>query len=68
MDAELQRWKAAGQFFDYLGFEIFYRVDGPPLGTAPILLAVHGYPFNSWDWSMIWPALTERFTVIAPPT
>lgn len=66
MDVELQGWKAAGRYFDYLGFEIFYRVDGPPLGSAPVLLAVHGYPFNSSDWSMIWPSLTERFTVIAP--
>jgi pimeloyl-ACP methyl ester carboxylesterase len=66
MDAELERWKSAGRYFDYLGFEIFYRVDGPPIGEAPVLLAIHGYPFNSWDWSLIWPALVERFTVIAP--
>lgn len=66
MDAELARWKAAGSYFDYLGFEIFYRIDGPPLGEAPVLLAIHGYPFNSWDWSLIWPTLTERFTLIAP--
>lgn len=66
MDAELESWKAAGRYFDYLGFDIFYRVDGPPLGEAPTLLAIHGYPFNSWDWSLIWPTLIERFTVIAP--
>ena len=53
-------------YFDYLGFDIFYRVDGPPIGEAPVLLAIHGYPFNSWDWSLIWPTLVERFTVIAP--
>ncbi|STZ73673.1 alpha/beta hydrolase fold protein [Mycolicibacterium fortuitum] len=62
MDAELQSWKDAGQFFDYLGFDIFYRV----AGNGPNLLLIHGYPFNSWDWSLIWPALTQRFTVIAP--
>ncbi len=62
MDAELQSWKDAGQFFDYLGFDIFYRV----AGNGPNLLLIHGYPFNSWDWSLIWPTLTERFTVIAP--
>lgn len=28
MDPELQSWKDAGQFFDYLGFDIFYRVEG----------------------------------------
>src|ERR1700756_6057708 len=66
MDAELESWKAAGDFFDYLGFEIFYRLAGRPLGDAPNLLLIHGYPFNSWDWSLIWPTLTERFTVIAP--
>ncbi len=66
MDAELERWKAAGRYFDYLGFEIFYRIDGPPLGESPPLLAIHGYPFNSSDWSLMWPTLTDRFTVIAP--
>ncbi|AFM16960.1 putative hydrolase or acyltransferase of alpha/beta superfamily [Mycolicibacterium chubuense NBB4] len=62
MDAELARWKAAGQSFDYLGFDVFYRHEG----QGPALLLVHGYPFNSFDWSAIWPTLTERFTVIAP--
>ena len=62
MDAELERWKAAGQYFDYLGFDIFYRT----AGTGPPLLLIHGYPFNSYDWTLIWPTLIERFTVIAP--
>lgn len=66
MDTALQRWKDAGDYFDYLGFEIFHRVDGPPLGSAPVLLLVHGYPFNSFDWVLLWPTLVERFTVIAP--
>lgn len=66
MHDELQRWKDAGQYFDYLGFDIFYRVDGVAPGTGPNLLLIHGYPFNSWDWSLIWPTLTQRFTVIAP--
>lgn len=66
MHHELQRWKDAGHHFDYLGFDIFYRVDGLPAGTAPNLLLIHGYPFNSYDWSLIWPTLTQRFTVIAP--
>jgi pimeloyl-ACP methyl ester carboxylesterase len=66
MDADLEGWKAAGQYFDYLGFDIFYRLDGLPLGDGPTLLLVHGYPFNSFDWELIWPTLVERFTVIAP--
>src|SRR3979411_385233 len=62
MDAELERWKAAGQNFDYLGFDIFYRAEG----NGPHLLLIHGYPFNPWDWAPLWDRLTERFTVIAP--
>jgi pimeloyl-ACP methyl ester carboxylesterase len=62
MDAELASWREAGRFFDYLGFEIFYRVEG----GGPALLLIHGYPFNSFDWAPIWPTLTQRFTVIAP--
>ena len=66
MDAELERWKSAGQYFDYLGFDVFYRVAGRPSATRPELLLIHGYPFNSFDWAPIWPTLIERFSVIAP--
>jgi pimeloyl-ACP methyl ester carboxylesterase len=66
MHDELEAWKSAGEYFDYLGFDIFYRRDGLEPGSGPVLLLIHGYPFNSWDWSLIWPTLTEKFTVIAP--
>ena len=62
MDAELERWKGHGQWFDYLGFEVFYLAEG----SGPHLLLVHGYPFSSFDWVRIWPALGERFSLIAP--
>ncbi|MEZ0341376.1 alpha/beta fold hydrolase [Mycobacterium sp. pV006] len=66
MDPELARWREAGDYFDYLGFDIFYRVAGRPLGTGPHLLLIHGYPFNTFDWEPIWAELTARFSVIAP--
>ncbi len=66
MDAELERWRSEGQHFDYLGFDVFYRVAGRSLGDGPHLLLIHGYPFNTFDWAPIWPTLTERFSVIAP--
>jgi pimeloyl-ACP methyl ester carboxylesterase len=62
MDAELERWKSAGEYFDYLGFDVFYRKQG----SGPNLVLIHGYPFNSWDWAALWDRLTERFTVVAP--
>ena len=69
MDARLEEWRSQGESFDYLGFEVFYRLEGTRrrrIGRGPVLLLVHGYPFSSFDWAEIWPALTERFTVIAP--
>ena len=62
MDAELKRWQDSGEIFDYLGFDIFFRV----AGSGPPLLLIHGYPFNSYDWAPVWPTLSQRFTVIAP--
>ena len=62
MDPELERWKSAGHWFDYLGFDVFHRTEG----AGPRLVLIHGYPFSSFDWHRIWPALTERFTVTAP--
>jgi len=62
MDPELERWKARGQWFDYLGFEVFYVTEG----SGPCLVLVHGYPFSSFDWTRIWQALSERFRLIAP--
>ncbi|WP_205876467.1 alpha/beta fold hydrolase [Mycobacterium camsae] len=62
MDADLKRWLDSGECFDYLGFKIFYRA----AGSGHPLLLIHGYPFNSFDWAPIWPALVQRFTVIAP--
>lgn len=62
MDAELEQWRDAGQYFDYLGFDIFFRHEG----HGPNLLLIHGYPFNTWDWAPLWDRLTARFTVVAP--
>jgi pimeloyl-ACP methyl ester carboxylesterase len=62
VDAELEHWKSGGQYFDYLGFNIFYRTQG----SGPHLLLIHGYPFNTWDWAPLWDRLTDRFTVVAP--
>lgn len=62
MHPDLESWKDRGEQFDHLGFEVFFVREG----AGPDLLLVHGYPFNSYDWSPIWRELTSRFTVIAP--
>ena len=62
MDPALDDWLARGRRFDYLGFDVFHVVEG----SGPPLLLIHGYPFSSFDWTLIWQALRERFTLIAP--
>ncbi len=62
MHPDIEAWKSKGRSFDYLGWEIFYIIEG----SGPYLLLVHGYPFNSYDWVKLWPELTAHFTVIAP--
>jgi pimeloyl-ACP methyl ester carboxylesterase len=54
-------WRAQGDFFEWRGHRIFYRVAGR---GEPVLL-IHGFPTASWDWAPLWPALAERYRVLA---
>lgn len=56
------RWQQAGQFFDWNGRRIFYRLDG----QGPHMLLTHGYPVSSFDWHCLWDDLSADFTLIAP--
>jgi len=62
MRQELIDWKAKGKFFHYKNSEIFYIEEG----TGPVLLILHGYPYNTFDWQRVWAQLTQKYTVIAP--
>ena len=54
-------WRGSGELLALGGHQIFHRVEG----AGPWLLLVHGFPTASWDWHRVWPALTERYRVIA---
>lgn len=66
-------WRAKGDFFDWRGERIFYRVDGRvdgrvaggAEGRAESVVLIHGFPTASWDWAPLWPALAERYRVLA---
>ena len=57
---DLQHWRETGDFFDFNGHQIFYRIEGE---GQPLLL-IHGYPTSSWDWNKIWNQLTDNFQCI----
>lgn len=58
----LEHWRRAGKTFSWNGHRIFYREGG----RGEALLLLHGFPTASWDWHKLWPALEERFHVVAP--
>ncbi|MCU0323398.1 MAG: alpha/beta hydrolase [Chitinophagaceae bacterium] len=62
MSPQLEQWKSLGKAFEYKNHHIFFRDEG----DGEVLLILHGYPFNTFDFKDIWPYLTTRFRVIAP--
>ena len=62
MSPRLVLWRQAGQFFDWQGRRIFFRLDG----RGPCMLMMHGYPVSSYDWHAVWDSLCKDFTLIAP--
>ncbi len=58
----LSEWRAAGEFFDYKSFPIFYRRSA---NRSETLLLLHGFPTSSRDYHKIWDTLSENFSVVA---
>jgi pimeloyl-ACP methyl ester carboxylesterase len=45
---------------------LHYVTGGRPLGTAPLMLLIHGFPQNWWSWHRVMPALGEHYTLVVP--
>lgn len=61
MTADLAAFRAAQQRFAQGDHTLAYWEDG---AGEPLLL-IHGFPTASWDWAPIWPALAQRFRLVA---
>ena len=48
------------------GVKLHYVLGGQPLGSAPLMLLVHGFPQNWWSWNQVMPLLGERYTLVVP--
>jgi pimeloyl-ACP methyl ester carboxylesterase len=67
LPAELEQWRAAGEWRAHRGHQVFFRRGGDWSDKQkPVLLLVHGFPTASWDWHALWDALCARFRVVAP--
>lgn len=56
-------WQQQARSFDFAGHQMAYWQDGP--ADAPVLLLIHGFPTASADWWPLWPALAQRFRLLA---
>ncbi|XDD54760.1 alpha/beta fold hydrolase [Leptospira sp. WS4.C2] len=57
---ELNEFEQSGQYLSFQGHSIFYRT----IGEGENLFLLHGYPFNSFDWSLIIPRLSENRKIV----
>lgn len=57
----LENWQQTGNYFDYQGNKIFYRLSKK---SDEILLCLHGFPSASFDYHKIWDGLTNQFSVL----
>ncbi len=53
----IAEWQATGQKFEFDGHALFTRT----AGVGEPLLLIHGFPTSSFDWSLIWNELAEKF-------
>jgi len=65
--ARLQQWFDAGEYLPFRGHSIFYRKSADfATSKHPVLVLIHGFPTASFDWQALWPALAERYRLLAP--
>ena len=57
----LDDWIDYAQYFEHESHRIAYW----SAGDGRALLLVHGFPTSSWDWHLVWDAMTEGRRVIA---
>jgi len=58
---QLSQWQEAGSHLAFEGHRIFCRSEG----HGPALLLIHGFPTSSFDWASVWPALAQRYRLLA---
>lgn len=63
----LPTWRDAGRRHLHRGLEVFYVIGGGwRMSERPVMLALHGFPTASYDWSRLWIELCHRYRVVAP--
>lgn len=54
------------QFVTIHGHRRAYALGGQEIGTAPVLLLLHGLACDRHTWDPVWDQLAQRYTLLAP--
>lgn len=54
------------QFVTIHGHRRAYALGGREIGTAPVLLLLHGLGCNRHTWDPVWDRLAQKYTLLAP--
>jgi pimeloyl-ACP methyl ester carboxylesterase len=65
MGPTIDEWRERGHFVPFGPHRIFCVDSAPGDHARATLVLIHGFPTASWDFAKIWPALAQRFRVIA---
>jgi pimeloyl-ACP methyl ester carboxylesterase len=65
MGPGIDQWRAQGHFVAFGTQRIFCVDSAPGDHERDALILIHGFPTASWDFAKVWPALAQRFRVIA---
>lgn len=60
MLTHLYEWRESGEYFDFEGRRIFYRLSSE---NDEVLLCLHGFPTSSLDYRKIWNELAARYSL-----
>ena len=61
LTTDVSSWLQSGRLLRYQDQDVFVRVSG----SGPAILLIHGYPTGSYDWHLVWAALSHRHTLVA---
>ncbi len=59
MANDVEQWKQNSKTFQYQGHSLFTK----QMGDGKALLLIHGFPTSSLDWQLLWPELSQHFSL-----
>ena len=59
MANDVEQWMQNSKTFQYQGHSLFTK----QMGDGKELLLIHGFPTSSLDWQLLWPELSQYYSL-----